>query len=199
MSPLVTSSDRFLFWCFLSIVLIPAAPASGKVLLTTDEALSLAFPDCTPERRTVYLTAAQVERAQKLAGAQLPTAIIYPYVASRGETRVGTAYFDRHQVRSLTETLMVVIDSADTVARVEVLAFNEPESYLPRAAWYRQFLGRRLDPGLVLERSIRGITGATLTARATTQAVRRVLAVHQILELDGGLDVQPGHETERSR
>ena len=35
-----------------------------------------------------------------------------------------------------------------------------------------------LDRDLALERGIHGITGATLTARAVTQAVRRTLAIH---------------------
>jgi hypothetical protein len=68
------------------------------------------------------------------------------------------------------------------VARLEVLAFAEPEEYLPRARWYGQFLGRALDDELNLGRGIRGVSGATLTARATTRAVRRVLAVHAVLQ-----------------
>jgi hypothetical protein len=165
-------------------LVIQAAPASGKVLLTLEEALKLAFPDLSIDRRTVYLTEAQMRRARELAGDEPATALVYPYVAFRDGTRVGTAYFDSHLVRSLSETLMIVIDSQGKVVRVEVLAFNEPASYLPRAGWYQQFLGRKLDSRLALDRSIRGITGATLTARATTQAVRRVLAIHQVLELE---------------
>jgi Na+-translocating ferredoxin:NAD+ oxidoreductase RnfG subunit len=76
---------------------------------------------------------------------------------------------------------MVVIDVAGRVERVEVLSFDEPPDYLPGAAWYRQFLGQALDSQLALKRDIDGITGATLTARATTEAVRRVLAVHGVL------------------
>jgi hypothetical protein len=67
------------------------------------------------------------------------------------------------------------------VGRVEVLAFDEPPDYLPRAEWYRQFDGRPLDAELDLRRAIRPVTGATLTARSTTDAVRRVLALHGAL------------------
>jgi hypothetical protein len=67
------------------------------------------------------------------------------------------------------------------VRRIEVLAFREPEDYLPRAAWYGQFLDRELGDGLALKRDIRGVAGATLTARATTDAVRRVLALHRVI------------------
>jgi hypothetical protein len=71
---------------------------------------------------------------------------------------------------------MVVVRPDGTVGRVETISFDEPPDYLPRGAWYRQFDGRALDPELELRRAIRPVTGATLTARATTDAVRSVLA-----------------------
>jgi hypothetical protein len=64
-----------------------------------------------------------------------------------------------------------------------VLSFAEPPDYLPRKGWYEQFAGRELDDELRLDRGIRAVSGATLTATATTAAARRVLAVH--LEIEG--------------
>jgi Na+-translocating ferredoxin:NAD+ oxidoreductase RnfG subunit len=77
---------------------------------------------------------------------------------------------------------MVVIDPSGAVRRVEVVSFREPLDYVPREGWYRQFDGEELDDDLQLKRDIRPVTGATLTARATTDAVRRVLAIHQVAE-----------------
>ena len=88
-------------------------------------------------------------------------------------------------MRTLPETLMVVVDPQGKVARVEVLAFAEPEDYLPPGRWYGQFLGQGLSDELALGHHIRGVTGASLTARATTDAVRRVLAIHQALHGTG--------------
>lgn len=51
---------------------------------------------------------------------------------------------------------------------------------MPREEWYHQCDGEDLDDDLSLKRDIRPVTGATLTARATTEAVRRVLAIHQV-------------------
>jgi hypothetical protein len=67
------------------------------------------------------------------------------------------------------------------VLRVEVLTFEEPYAYLPRPAWYAQFQARGLDRELAVSRAIHGVTGATLSARAATEAVRRTLAIHQTL------------------
>jgi FMN-binding protein len=76
---------------------------------------------------------------------------------------------------------MVVVGPAGAIARIEVLSFSEPEEYLPREHWYAQFPGKVLDGELAMRRGVRPVSGATLTARATTDAARRVLALHQVL------------------
>jgi hypothetical protein len=166
----------------VALPLAVVAAAGARVFVTVDEALALAFPGATIERGTAYLTEVEVARARELAGSDdTPPAIVHPYRASLDGRPVGTAYFDAHVVRTLQETVMVVVRSDGTVGRVEVLSFDEPPDYLPREAWYRQFDGRELDAELELRRAIRPVAGATLTARATTDAVRRALALHRVL------------------
>ncbi|HEY0513149.1 MAG TPA: FMN-binding protein [Thermoanaerobaculia bacterium] len=165
----------------VGLAAVAVGPAFGKVFLTADEALRLAFRDCAVERRTVFLTAAQRARVQQLAGGEIKSALVNPYHATCNGKDGGTAYFDTHVVRTLPETLMVLVDPQGKVARVEVLAFAEPEDYLPPGRWYGQFAGQELSAGLALGHHIRSVTGASLTARATTDAVRRVLALHQVI------------------
>jgi electron transport complex protein RnfG len=159
-----------------------AAPAAAKVYLTREEALRLAFPGATIERKTAFLTLEQQHQAQKLSGdAALPGALVTYYAATKDGRDVGTAYFDAHVVRTMTETIMVAVDPAGAIARIEVLSFSEPEEYMPREGWYAQFSGKPLNDELSMKRAIRPVTGATLTARATTDAARRVLALHRVL------------------
>ena len=158
-----------------------SAPLFAKVFLTQEEALKLAFPGAAIERRSAFLTEAEAKDVAALAGGPAPSALAVAYVATKGGRLVGTAYFDTHVVRTLPETLMVVITPAGTIGRIEVLSFSEPEDYLPRGHWYEQFPGKALDEELSLKRSIRPVSGATLTARATTEAARRVLALHRVL------------------
>lgn len=162
-------------------LLAGAGPGFAKVFLTVDEALKLAFPGGVTARQTAYLTPAQLQRARQLSGVEVPSALVPYYTAKREGKVVGTAYFDTHRVRTLPETLMIVVDPQGKVVRIEMVSFREPEEYIPRGAWYEQFQGQALDRDLQLKRDIRPVTGATLTARATTDAVRRVLAVHQVL------------------
>jgi len=159
-----------------------ATSSFARVLVSVDEALALAFPECETKREAVFLTENEVASAGLLAGAAVSSALAVRYVARRGEELAGTAYLDTHLVRTLEETVMVVVLPDGTVGRVEVISFREPPDYLPREGWYRQFDGRSLDEDLALNQGIRAVTGATLTARATTAAARRVLALHRTIE-----------------
>lgn len=169
------------FGLAISVLLLVSAPAEAKVFLTQDEALALAFPGCAIAKQTHYLTAAEQSAAAKLAGDAVETGLVHAYEATCAGKPAGTAYFDAHKVRTLPETLMIVVDADAKLRRIEVLAFNEPEDYLARGAWYKQFYGKALGPELELKKDIRSIAGASLTARATTRAVRRVLALHHVV------------------
>ena len=64
--------------------------------------------------------------------------------------------------------------------RIDVTAFLEPGEYRASDAWLRQYRDRVLDDDLGVNRAIRPIAGATLTARAINSAVRRVLAIDEV-------------------
>jgi hypothetical protein len=164
-----------------ALLLFAAAPLCAKVFLTQEEALKLAFPGAAIERRTAFLTEAERQEAARLAGGPPPSALAVAYVATKEGRLLGTAYFDTHVVRTQNETLMVAVNPAGSIARIEVLSFSEPEEYLPREHWYAQFPGKILDGELAIRRGVRPVSGATLTARATTEAARRILALHQVL------------------
>ena len=160
---------------------INPAIAHARVYMTVDEALARAFPDGKIERRSVFLTDDQHERAEGLAGEEISSKIVHVYAVTRGDRHTATAYFDAHRVRTLSETVMVIVDNSGAITGIEVLSFKEPQEYLPRRAWYDQFPGKILDADLQLHRGIDGVTGATLTGRATTGAARRILAIHRVV------------------
>ena len=168
-----------------------AMPAQGKVFLTTKEALALAFPDCKVTRVKHVLDAAKKERAGKLAGVPPRRSMVYAYEAHKDGKLVGTAWFDRHRVRSKQELVMIVVDPTSKVRRIEVVSFEEPLDYLPRGTFYAQFVGRGLDKEISVKRSIRSVAGATLTVNATVEAVRRTLATHMVVYPNQEKKAQP--------
>jgi electron transport complex protein RnfG len=171
-----------LFRGFLvSAVLLFAGAVQATVLITVEEALELAFPNASTERETLFLSDDQRHQVAERSGAEVSSALATRYVAKDADGAVvGWAYLDTHRVRTLPETLMIVIAADGGVRRVEVVTFREPIEYMPREGWYGQYEGETLDDDLALKRDIRPVTGATLTARATTEAVRRILALHAV-------------------
>jgi hypothetical protein len=149
--------------------------------LSREEVLASAYPGASFKAEQVFLTVPQQKRAEALAGQALPSALVARYVATQGGQTVGRAYVDTHVVRTKKESLLVCLDAAGRVKRVEATAFLEPQEYRAPEAWARQFQGRALDDDLRLNRAIRPIAGATLTAKAETEAVRRVLAIDRAL------------------
>ncbi len=176
-----------LFFSFLLLFLSFSSSISlAKTFLTQEEALRLAFPKgAVVTRKTAFLSDAdRAEVARRTGGAPPPGLVAY-YVATADGKDAGTAYFDTHLVRTLPETILVVVDPKGVIARIEVLSFSEPEEYLPRDAWYGQFPGRTLTDELSERKGIRAVTGATITVRVTVEAARRVLALDAFLKLKG--------------
>jgi len=165
---------------------VSASLTATPVYATREEALARVFPPpAQVERRTFVLTPEQREKAIRLARAKVESSFVVAYAGRKAGVLVGTGYFDTHPVRTQTETLLITVRPDGAVGTVEVVAFNEPEDYLPRPAWRKLLEGRRLDDELAVGRGLAHVTGATLTTRAIAEAVRRVLAVHAVLAETG--------------
>lgn len=163
------------------LTLAVPATAHAKVFLTQDQALALAFPGTdTVERRTVFLTDSQAADIEKRARVKLNTRVITYYEARRSESAEGRAYFDTRLIRTFPATLMTKIQPDGVVAYTEVLAFYEPEDYLPRKSWMDLFRGKALNENLRLRRDIPNVAGASLSVQAITDSVRLTLAVDAV-------------------
>lgn len=170
----------------VAVGLLLSAEARARVLFGKKEAIEQAFPDADRvEKVTKILTDEQVERVKELSGAEVKDKIVTWNVGHRGDAILGYAYFETHNVRTLPETLLVVVSPAGEVRNVLLLAFYEPPEYEPSKRWLGQFDAKKLGPDLRVQREIHGITGATLTARAVTGGVRRALALFQVLIAEG--------------
>jgi Na+-translocating ferredoxin:NAD+ oxidoreductase RnfG subunit len=155
--------------------------AHARVLVKTDDAVREAFGGAPAVKHTEYLDEAQAAAIAKQAGSAPSSRIVISYRATKDGRPLGAAYLESHIVRTLPETILIVLDPEGKVVKVEILSFDEPDQYRPRERWMDQFKGRSLDSELSLSKGIRGVTGATLSSRAITAAVRRVLATHAVL------------------
>ena len=127
----------------------------------------------------------QVERIERIARSPLESRLVKVYTGLRDGRVLGYAVIDVHNVRTLPEAFMVVLDPQGAVRSLRVLAFHEPLEYLPRERWYEQFGSKSLAEPLRVGGDIHGVVGATLSARATTRGVRRALALYEVLVENG--------------
>jgi Na+-translocating ferredoxin:NAD+ oxidoreductase RnfG subunit len=84
------------------------------------------------------------------------------------------------------ETILIVITPQGRVGAVEVLAFNEPEDYLPPPRWLDRFDGKALAKDLKPGLAVPNLSGATLTARAVRQRCGARLPLHAFLTAPAG-------------
>src|SRR5262245_65226716 len=156
--------------------------AHAKVFYSRSEALALAFPGADRiDDKSILLDDAQAGRIEELAKSRLESRLVRISTGYRGSELLGYAFIDVHTVRTLPEAFLVVLSPAGAVRTVRVLAFHEPLEYMPPDRWYRQFDQKTLADPLRLGGDVHGIVGATLSSRATTEGVRRVLALYQVV------------------
>jgi electron transport complex protein RnfG len=153
--------------------------------LSREEALAAVYGDAQVRAEQVFLTPGQLQQIASRAGTDPVSALVARYVATRNGETIGRAYVDTHTVRTKRESLLISLNAQGRVIRIDVTAFLEPTEFLAPEAWLNQYRGQALTDDLRIDRAIRPIAGATLTASATNGAVRRVLAIDDVLRSTG--------------
>lgn len=163
-------------------VLAGVAPDAQEGVITRREALELAYPGATVKRDRVILTSEQMVAVASVARVGMQGRIFPRYVARRDGAVVGRAYIDTHIAKTERQSLLISLHPDGRVKRVDVTVFFEPAQYMAPSEWLRQFDGQVLHEELAVRRGIHPIAGASFTGRAIGNAVRRVLALDQVLE-----------------
>ncbi|KAB2878820.1 FMN-binding protein [bacterium] len=167
---------------FCLLLLLTYTPAHAQVYMTKDEALHLHFPNKQNVfRKNIFLTDDQVRQIQDKARAKVDSKIL-TYYEYREEGNIrGVAFFETQTVRTHPATFMIVLNSDGSVKAVEMLAFYEPEDYLPPKKWMDQFKNKTLQNDIYPKRGIPNVAGATLSAQAITESVRKYMIIHEFL------------------
>ena len=170
----------------LVIALTLTAPAATthaqEGVMTRAEALELAYPGAAVTRDRVILTPEQMSAVAAIAQGGMQGRIFPRYIARDGEDVVGRAYIDTHTAKTERQSLLISLDTEGRIKRVDVTVFFEPAQYMAPSDFLRQFDGQVLHETLRIRRAIRPIAGASFTGKAISDAVRRVLALDQVLE-----------------
>lgn len=163
------------------LFLLWAAPLSGKVYLTKDDALKQAFPSAEAiERQNLFLMDEDLKHIEALSKVKVESKLFTYYKAVGKEGIIGYAVIESHIVRTKPEVFMAVITTKGVIDHIEILAFYEPEEYIPSKRWLQLFKGRRLDDQLWIRKEINAISGATMTSEGITREIRKILAIFKL-------------------
>lgn len=169
------------FWAGVVLSFLPAV-ATAKVFPSRQEAVKIAFPDADKvQSRTIVLTTEQQQQIERLAAAPLDSKLVTVHTATKGTDIVGYGFIETQIIRTLPGSFLVTLSVTGEVKTVMTVAFHEPEDYLPTERWFKQFEQKPLSPQLQVYKGIQGIAGATLSSQAVTNAVRKALAIHQVI------------------
>jgi hypothetical protein len=143
--------------------------------------LSQVYPLAEWHHRRLFLSDEQLESVRAEAGTTFASPLVARYDLTADGKPAGRAYIDTHIVRSKKESLLICLGPDGKVRRVEVTAFFEPPEYQLSPRWLEQFDQLGDNDSVRLGNAIRPAAGATLSAMATTQAVRRILTLDRLL------------------
>jgi hypothetical protein len=171
----------------VSLLLCVAGQAEARLLLSREEALTRVFGDSAQsEARTLYLRGSTLDSLAAKARAPMDRARVTYYEISAADTLAGIAFVDRHVVRTATELVLICLNPDGAVRAVEILAWNEPEDYLPSRRWLETADGLRQPEGVRPGDDVPRIAGATLSGRAITAAIRRALVLAEFILRESG-------------
>lgn len=166
----------------LALFWLPALPVDAKVFHTRQDAIALAFPGADRvEKKTTILSPEQAAEIEDRSRTKLDSKLVTIFTAWRSDELLGYVNIDVHTVRTHASALMVVLNPSGEVRSVRLLAFHEPLDYMPSEKWYAQFAGKTREDRLRVGGDVHGVVNATLSTRAASDGIRRVLAYHAVL------------------
>ncbi len=164
--------------------LLSACVLSAELLISPIESMQLAFlPEAKVEKINILLTNEKAHAVEEEIKGKLKTKLYQIYKASKDDKLLGYGILISQNVRSKNCVVMYHIANDSILKSIEIIAFNEPKEYLPSKNWMQVFSGVETSKQLYLSKDIPTITGATLSARAVSDASRVAFAIYnQVLK-----------------
>jgi hypothetical protein len=134
------------------------------------------------EIQNIILSDVQVTELSKASMQKIDSKLYRLYLAQNGDKTVGYGVLMNKKVRTKTAITLYLIGADGKIKSIEIVAFNEPIEYLPRATWLNVFDQKSSANTLKLNQDIPTTTGATLSARAITDGARAALALLDIVK-----------------
>lgn len=168
------------------ILLLMALQVEAKLLVKPSEAITkfIGQTKYDIQEKSLLLTKDELLEVRKLSRTPCEDGL-FKYFILKNQDRTYFVPLITHRVRSKTQTSAVFINAQGVVEHVEIIAFNEPPKYTPQSSLLNQFKGKSLSDKMQPHKDITFISGATLTADATSKSIRIALALWHLKKPTG--------------
>jgi thiamine biosynthesis lipoprotein len=177
----LVSRRRVLGGLLATLVAMGIRPPLGYavVYLSREEALRTVMPEAEGFKdESVSLTDAQRQRLALLINGRASETEVTFWVGTRGGRVVGYATVLNVIGKEQPITFMVAVSPDGTAIGVQVMTYRESQgSEIRSKRFLEQFAGKMLTAPLKVGRDVHGISGASLSSRATAYAVKKGLAL----------------------
>ena len=196
-------SKRIMFMGLAVMLFLGAVTAVGfaYTLLSQEEALKEVFwPGAEIEEETVKLTGDTLSRIKEKLGGSLEyyqagsessrvrgkTTITFYFAKKDGE-RKGVAIIDVQPGKWGPVEFITSMTLDATVKNVRVMSYQEKRGRpIARLAYMNQYRGKSSRSILTVGKDIIGVTGATISSRAATFAVKKAIVIYEEVFLKKG-------------
>ena len=157
----------------------PDGPEAVKVYFTEEEALAKVFAKADTLWSDSWSPAAgERSELESALGWEVKEEFFLIHRASKGDKDLGYAVITEEQGRFKPITFIVHVSPEGRVEMVLVMVYRESRGDgVKRQRFLKQFRQKDVDDHLRLNRDIVGVSGATMSSRALTAGVKKVLAV----------------------
>jgi len=164
--------------CFIAAPVVIFAPAAHATsYLSIEQAQQAIFPGAQFTSVATRISDAQRGLIAKKSGIPDPGRDPRVWRVAGGGWFLVDEVLGKHEL--ITYALGIGTDGR--VRGVEILEYREAYGYQIRnKEWRGQFVGRTSTDSLELDRDIKNISGATLSCRHVTDAIKRLLALHEV-------------------
>ena len=161
----------------LAGIAIAGGPAYATVYLSVEQAQALLFPGATFQPQPCTLTQDQVKAIEHASGVHVLSKQLKVWRVSTGGWFIVDEVVGKHEYIPFA----LGLDDKGAVKGVEILEYREAYGGQIRdPEWQKQFLDKDASAKLQLGKSIRNISGATLSCKHITDGVERLLVTYEL-------------------
>ena len=149
--------------------------------LTIHQAQKILFPAAESfQEKVVSLSPADVSAIARATASRVTSARAKYYVAKKGSDILGVVFFDQALGKHEMIDYAVAISPKGDVKGVEILEYRESHGMeIRNQKWRSQFTGKNSRSKLRLHGDIYNISGATISCRAITNGIKRLLSIYE--------------------